>query len=314
MVFGLFRRSGRLNMAIQLEKPQGPYRFGETVRARIDLWVEGGPVKVREVEASLLYWQRYRQWKYLYSEEDEMGDEEEYWYEHWETRSRAFGRQRLLQGGTLPNGFRQRFTVAFSLPDQGEPPHKGEIAQAGWYFLVHADRPWGKDMQAQAEVPVVVPPPGLHTQPDFYGQASHPDVLEMSFHLPGLEFVEGDVVEGALLVRALQAVEGRGLRVALLAREFIPSNNPKTLLPTRETSPDFEAETKVGEVVRQGPLRLQPGETLRLPFRIEIPRLGRPTCTTGGNGWIRWFLTAALDRAWARDYRLTQELFVYNGR
>ena len=318
MPWGFFRRSAKVALEVQLDRPQGPYYPGEVVRARILVRNEGGTVKIRGAEARLFLWQRYRQWVFIETDRDTEEDptlfvDDEHWEPMWEEDVlHVAGRQPLPLPKRLPRGFQQVFQVAFRLPPQTAPGYQGTLAQGGWSLHVALDRPWAKDVRQSLLVPVVVPPPGVHTRTGLYGRISHPNVVAMQLELPGLEFVEGDTLTGSLLLKSHRPVEGREIRVVLEVREFIPSNSPAG--PMENARPDFRETIEAARVVLRPAAALRPGESLRLPFRLEIPRLWRPTSATGGDGWIRWFLQGVVDRPRARDYRVEQELFVYNGR
>lgn len=315
MLSKLFRRSGKVLFDVALDKPLGPYYAGDSVQAQVRVRTKGGGVKVRRVEARLVSWRRYRQWEYSdphdYEDDDDWDDE--FWRRTWEEEEHIMGRELLLPAQTLPEAFEEEFSVAFSLPQDVAPPHQGLLSQEGWRLEVIADRPWAPDQQVELEIPLVVPPPGHHTQPGKFGKATHSDEVEMHLALPGLEFVEGETIEGELVVQAFQPVKGRQVRVTLYVQEFIPRNKPDFYVE-RLDAPDFRENTVAASAVLQEQVSVPQGETLRLPFQLEIPRLQRPTCTTGGQGWIRWMLEGTVDRRLARDYRVKQEIFVYNGR
>ncbi len=316
MVFRLFRKKGRVRFAFTLDRPQGPYYPGDTLRAYLDVRVEGAPVKVRRLEARLFYWQRFRQWEFIHADEEgedvSLLQRDEYWQATWKEETVRLGRVQLPVPHRMPQGFAQRFELAFALPETLEPPHNGVLAQGGLYLWAFADRPWTGDDWVSVAVPLVLPPPGMYVEPRYYGKANEPETIDMALYLPGLEFVEGQNLEGRLRLRCHQPVEGRQLRVTLEVREFIPTNNPEFFLELNST-PDFRETHEAARVVLREPFRLQPGQELEIPFRLTIPQLGRPTCTTGGNGWIRWYLQGVIDRPRARDYRVEQEVYVFNG-
>jgi len=312
MVFGLFRGKIRMRLAWPRERT---YRPGDTIPLQVHVRMEGRP-KVRGLRVGLVFWQRFRYPDWDEKKEDGTPD----YYMTWKEREQWVVQAQLPLPDPLPKHFEKVYRGTLTIPLDVPPAHEGRICQARWRLKVVADRPLTFDDEHDAGLRLVVPPPGVQTQTRFYGQATHPQTVDMRWRLPGLEFVEGDTLEGELHLRAQQAIEGRRLRVTLAVREFIPLDS--TSMPGLEIDdwdediPEYlEARDIVAEAELAAPFRMQAGETRVVPFRLTVPRLNKPSCTACGEGGsITWMLHGLVDRPWKQDYRVEQEIFVYGGR
>ncbi len=312
MVFG-FLRGGKVHIRVEWPKDR-IYRPGDAIPARVHLRMEGRP-KVRGVRVGLVFWQRFRfpEW-----EEEDDGTIE--YYMDWKEQERWAVQSQLPLPDPLPKNFQKTFTGTITIPENVPPPHEGRICQGRWFVKAVVDRPLFPDDVYQSPLQLVVPPPGAFQQPDFYGQPTHPEAVEMRLHLPGLELVEGELLEGTLHLRARQEIKARSLRVTLDVEERIiyqPDLMPG--LTFEDGSDDIPEESRessrVADIELAAPFQMTPGEERSFPFRLQIPRMNKPTCQAcGEGGTIRWTLQGVVDRPWKQDFRVIQELFVYNGR
>ncbi len=311
MVFG-FLFGGKVD--IQVQWPQDRiYRPGDTIPAQVHLRMQGRP-RVRGVRVGLVFWQRfqYPDWE---EHDDGTGD----YVILWKEKERWVTQAQLPLPDPLPANFEKTYQGTITIPHDVPPPHQGRICQGRWYIKAVVDRPMLPDEEYRASLDLVVPPPGVLQNPDFYGQATHPDVVDMRFHLPGLEFVEGETLEGTLHLRSHETIEGRRVRIVLEVREFIDyrlrAMPGLTFEDQSHEVPEVEDLARVAEVDLARPFRMQAGEEKALPFRLQLPRLGKPTCEACGEGGsIRWTLRGFIDLAWRRDPGVVQEIYLYNGR
>ncbi len=310
-MFGLWG-GGRVTLQVEWEQER-VYRPGERVPVRVHLRTQGRP-KIRQVVVGLAFWQRFQ-----YPDWEEEEDGSLYYITIWEEREQWFGQSALPLPKPLPKDFQGTFTGEIVIPQDVPPPHEGRVCQGRWYLKAVADRPLRPDTIYQAPLQLVVPPPGLWPETGFYGRPSHPQRVEMQFHLPGLEFVEGEVVEGALHVRAHGPLQARRVQVVLEVQEFIPYRLDTmpglTFEDGSDRIPDMAHTERVEELTLNGALELKAVEQRVFPFRLTVPVLRKPTCLAcGPGGTIRWILRGMLERPWRRDFRVEQEVYVFNGR
>ena len=311
MVFG-FLRGGKIQVHVEWPQDQ-VYRPGDTIPVRVHLRLQGRP-RIREVRVGLVFWQRFQ-----YPEWEEHDDGSIDYITIWKEKESWVAQAHLPLPDPLPANFQKTYEGTLTLHPDVPPPHEGRICQARWYLKAVVDRPWRPDVTYQGALRLVVPPPGAFQNLDFYGQATHPEEVDMRFRLPGLEFVEGDILEGALHLKARQPIKGRSLRIVLSVREFIRYRGITmpglTFSDYEHEIPDMEYHARVADMTLAQPFQMQAGEERAFPFRIQLPRLGKPTCQAcGEGGTIRWTLQGLVDRPWKRDYRVEQEIYMYNGR
>ncbi len=300
MVFG-FLKPGRVTFRVEWDQNR-EYRPGDALPARIDVRMKGRP-KLRGIRIGLVFWQRFR-----YPEEWEEDDGTVDYRLVWKESERWVVQANLPLPSKLPPDFQQHFEGQLQIPEVLPPAHEGHICQARWYLKVVADRPLLPDEEYQAPVRLVVPPPGHYTKPGLYGEPSQPHLADVRLHLPGLEFVEGEVLEGEVVIRPREDLEVRGVQVLLRVHEHIPYDS------VFHNAPDAEFWETVYQADLAGPGTLRAGREQRYTFRIPLPH-GRPTCRhCGPEGRISWYLHARLDRRLRRDPTVTQEIYLYNGR
>ncbi len=300
MVFG-FLRPGRVSLEVAWDQNRA-YRPGDALPARVHVRMKGRP-KLRGIRIGLVFWQRFR-----YPEEWEEENGTMDYRLMWKESERWAVQADLPLPSKLPSDFQQTFEGQLRIPDVLPPAHEGRICQARWYLKVVADRPMLPDEEYRAPVRLVVPPPGRYAEPGVFGEPSQPHLADLRFHLPGLEFVEGEVLEGQVVIRPHEDLEVRGVQVLLRVHERIPYDS------VFDDAPDAEFWETVHQADLAGPGTLHAGREQRYAFRIPLPQ-GRPTCGhCGPGGRISWYLHARLDRALRRDPTVTQEIFLYNGR
>jgi len=289
MSLGLFKGSS-VNISLQVDRPADSYYPGDVVHAGITLEVEKS-MKVREVRAGLVFCERY-QWA--------DSDAEEGTTYHWSTDEVWASKEILVPEGTIPGNFRQTYSFDWTIPPDAPPPYDGKISQTRWLAKVTVDRKLKKDINEEVEFPVIVPPPGQATQPGEYGQVSHPDAVHMQMRLPGLEFVEGEAINGRLLIEPRKGFSVSEVRLELVREEYVPRDDGN-----RHTA----IEQKL-QLARKS--KFQTGVPAVYDFTLHIPDQGRPSRQTR-HSRADWSIRAALSRRLRKDFTVEQEIFVYNG-
>lgn len=289
MAFG-FLKGAKPDLSIDLDRPTGPFYPGDTVNATITIHSEG-KVKVRQAYAGLALWEKYK-----YKAEDAEGDSMTS-----TATSEVFVIKVALMGETeIPAGFNETYRLELPIPPDAVPPYNGEITQNRWLAKVILDRRMKRDFNAEAEIPLVVPPPGQSVQPGLYGTSSHPGEADMQIALPKLEWVEGERIEGRLLVSAQGKLKAREMRVELVRREHVPREEGST------------KDITVDKAQLGGKTELSPGQLAEVPFRLTIPQQGCPTRQTA-HSTVTWTLRGVLSRRLAKDLTVSQAILVYNG-
>ncbi|GAB4402342.1 MAG: hypothetical protein Kow00123_12590 [Anaerolineales bacterium] len=289
MVLG-FLKSEKANISVSVDKPGLPYYAGETIHATVALETET-EVKVRSVSVALVAWEKYQ-----YRERDNEGDISSV----WTTAEDALLTETLVDEGTIPARFRQTYRVDFRIPLDIAPPYTGKITQNRWLIKAVMNRPMKKDISAEVEIPIIVPPPET-SQSGTFGLCSHPDDVDIKFVLPRLDWVEGEQVEGLVRIAPRKGFGASGVRLELVRTEYVPRG-----LGNTHTVTEAKVDLAGGKDFR-------PGTATDLPFGVLIPKQGCPSRRTG-RSVVTWVLRASVNRRLAKDFTCQQEIWVHNGR
>jgi hypothetical protein len=289
-----FLKGGKVEVNIELDRPTEFYHPGDAIHASVTL--DGQKkMKVRQVKAELVHWERYR-----YDKTTTDMDDDDRTSTHSATAETIPVEEVLMEAGEIPAGSVQTYTLDWTIPDNAVPPYQGEITQSRWLVRVTLDRKLGLDTTAEVEVPLIVSPPGRDIQPGDYGSASHPGEADMRLWLPKLEWVEGETIEGKLLVRPQNDFKVSEVRIELQRKEHVPRDDGKT------------------HTVTEGKAQLAPktefraNEVVEYPFSFSIPAQACPTRETPHSS-VMWALTGTLNRSLRTDWTVGQQIIVYNG-
>ena len=280
----------KVQVHIELDRPQGPYYPGDVLHAVVTIQSRK-QVKVREVRAGLVFWERY-----AYETRDLDGDRST----SWATGELVVAKEVLVGEGTVPAGFNQSFRLTWQLPPDAVPPYTGKITRNRWLVKVTFDRKLKKDINEEVEIPLIVPPPGQWAEPGEYGEASHPDEADMALWLPRLEWVEGETVEGRLLVRPQKDFTVSEVRVELVRREHVPRDEGKT------------ERIVEGKARLAGKTAFRANQSYEFPFAFPLPTQGCPSRETPFST-AAWILKGILNRRLRKDFTVQAELLVCNG-
>ncbi len=296
MIFG----GEKVGIVLELDRPEGPYYPGDPVHLNIHLESEKD-LKVQELRASLIFWERYQ---YTTTHTTGYGkSRSRSTRTHWGTATRVLHKEKLLGEGTIPAGFHQTYSLDWSIPQDAAPPYAGRVIRSGWLIKVTLDRKLRKDINEELKVPVVVPPPGRWAEPGEYGEASHSEEADMALWLPRLEWVEGETIQGKVIVRARSGVSASGVRIELL-------RNERVTIRGHGRGGTF-SKTEFKDRIARG-VKLNAGEVREFPFSVPVPEIGCPSRDTSV-GTVRWSLKGILDRRLRRDFTVAQEIYVFNG-
>ncbi|MHB1319594.1 MAG: vacuolar protein sorting-associated family 26 protein, partial [Anaerolineae bacterium] len=174
---------------IELDRPAGPYYAGDVVHATITLQNEK-ELTVRGASAYLMMREEYQ-----YVRRDAKG----HTFRHTDTDESLHSSENLESEGTIPAGLHS-YSASLRIPEDAVPGFAGKITKNAWLVKAKFDCPKAFDPEAQVEVPLVVPPPGQKAEPGEHGQ-ERSEEGDLRLWLPRLEWVEGETLEGKVLVR-----------------------------------------------------------------------------------------------------------------
>jgi hypothetical protein len=284
-----FLGGGGAEIVIELDRPRGPYYPGEVIHAAVTLESEK-ETKISGFRVGLLAWE-------LSISEDSDGQTS-----RRKTVDEMVVGETLIDEMMLSAGFRGAYQVDLQIPGDAFPPYASSSLRSGWLVKATVDRGFRKDMTAEVDLPLVVPPTGEHAQSGEVGEASDPETVDMRLWLPSLEWVEGETIEGRLLIQPRKSFDVGEVRVHLKREEKVHVPRYKS------SSTDW-----IDRVVLAGKTRFQPGQEADLSFSFPIPVMGRPTRRTESTTVI-YTLQAALSRRLRKDYTVGTEIWLYNGR
>lgn len=289
---GLF--GGKLpELSIQLERADGVYCPGETVRASVTVAAEDG-AKFKEILAGLLFEEKYQ---IIERHHDSDGDV--HYRSIWNTDEQWAVREQLASNG-LPKSFRQTYNYEWRLPDNPQPSCQAKILFARWLVKATVDRTLARDVNAEAPLYVVVPAPAGGPQGvESVDENTAPDAVSMRFQLPRLEYVQGETIAGRVIIEPRQDLNPRAVNISLLRHEVVPGGDRTNI-------------ENVFEAQQQHNVQLRAGQPLALDFAFVAPPKWCPSYVSG-NATVAWRVNATLDLPWKRDIHAWQTVRVFNG-
>jgi hypothetical protein len=292
MPFGLFEKGA--DVTLTLDRPQGPYYPGDVVHATVSLQVDK-PVKVREVRVVLIAKQSYK----AQVKQEDTTTKETRIVDSMVNEEKEIDKQIPIREGTLNAG--QTVTADLRIPADAVAPYHSDYIETHWLVKVTVDRPMAGDSNAEIELPLIVPAPGLYAKQGEFGNGTGLDVAALRFNLPKLEFVQGETLSGELIIEPRQDFEAREIRLELLHQEHISAGDQAR-----------DVETSDQKVQLAGTTPLTHDKAVRYDFSFAVAPKGQPTAVAP-KGTSRWILKATVDRPWASDAEVTQEVYIYSG-
>jgi len=279
----------KTSVQIDLDRPAGPYYPGGPVQATITLQNEK-ELTVRRATAWLVLREEYK-----YVRRSAKGHVTRY----TETEELRYDQAGLVEEGVIPAGT-HTYPVSLRLPDDAIPSYSGKITKNNWLVKAKFDCPKAFDPEAEAEVPLIVPPPGRNVAPVEVGEAQRCEEAELRLWLPRLEWVEGETIEGKLLVQPRENFSVNEVRLELTRTEYVP-----------RASGDTESHAE-GKVKLADKVEFWPANPVEYRFALPVPRQGMPTRSTQFST-VTWSLTATLARRLRKDSAIGAQIEVYNG-
>ncbi len=301
MLDKIAKRSRKPEIHAELDRPQGPYYPGDLVRVTVTVSSEKSSV-LPDVHAQMVG-------------PDHLGPS-----------------TLVVQGKDVPADFNASYEAQFVLPLYPVPPSKDHLF-CSWRVLLD----YG---ELELPVPLVVPPPGMWVDSaeweheDRHGVTLHDpekwfDALTsfkpeapVRLWLPRLEWIEGETVEGKLMVRPKKDLTLKHLELSLVRDRrwtefggFRLMDNWKG--PFESEKVEWDSEKDDSTTLLDHPVVFQAGKATEFPFSLHLARRGWPTLQMDEfdrreRGTTRIFVTGKADRS--RDnIRLTRSIYVYNG-
>jgi len=144
----------KTNVQIDLNQPTGPYYPGDLVQAVVTLQNDKDLV-VRGASAWLLMREEYK-----YKRPGRKGHTET----HSETEESVYASVELAGEGGIPAG-QHAYPVNLPIPADAAAPYAGKITRNAWLVKCKFDCPKAFDPEAEIEMRLVVPAPGLKIEP-----------------------------------------------------------------------------------------------------------------------------------------------------
>lgn len=283
-----FLKGNGASIDIQLDRPEGPYHPGDIVHADITLQCEK-EMKARQFRAGLLAWEEFVQ-------EDSEGDKTTR-----STLNEYVEEAVLVKDETLQAGYSRSFQMDWRIPTDAFPPYFSELIRSGYQVVATLDLGSKRDIRQQVAVRLVVPPPGKEIYEREYGESSHPKNVHMQLWLPRLEWVEGETIEGKLLIDPKDKTNATGVRIQINRDQRIHAPRHKI----------NHADT-IGRENLYDKIRFEPGRSHEFPFNITIPEAGSPTRQTESTT-VTYKLEGIISRRLRKDYKVNTEIYIHNG-
>jgi sporulation-control protein spo0M len=308
---------GPVGFEIELERPDGPYYPGDIINGTLILSSEKN-VNLRRLSLGLALWEHYC----IPFGTDDAGNTQyrEADYEDFVVQ------ETILTDGRLPAGIPQHYQFRLSIPRGISPAYAQDInkltaknfpadnrlaemflayaatqrhLQHSWLVKIILERQGKVDLHHQINLPLVVPPPAKQIKAGKYGESSHPEQVRMSIYLPRLEWLEGERLQGKLLVRPHTDMQIRQVRLELVKKEQIQLDGYRS------------EETEVVETILLADnVTYEPNQETAHPFEIALPCLGMPTLCMK-HATVTWILKGVLDRRLKKDCAVEVKIFVY---
>ncbi|MGY1703297.1 hypothetical protein ACI79C_01890 [Geodermatophilus sp. SYSU D00697] len=217
-------------------------------------------------------------------------------------RSAVLGRADLDPVGPLVAGQHLVRSVTLAVP-AGEATVDGYLVQQEYGVRARLQVHHGRDVEASTAVVVT-----SRAADRSWVTGTAAVVDEAGVAALGLEEVSsrrlsgGVPVSGTVTVTPRRAAHARGVRVELVLAEQVPARLPE--MPLEE---DRTRTTVVATVALAGPVDLEPGAVLRLPFTIRAPLPLPAPSMSAPEFTLRWLLRAVLDRPRRPDPTSTVE-------
>ncbi|MEM7031634.1 MAG: sporulation protein [Chloroflexota bacterium] len=291
MLGKLFNRANA-TLTLQLDSGTGIYTPGDQVQVQITARTEKD-LSVREGRVIFRYEERYAVKKEEYDSHDEEWETTTSWHMHdYIVADHIFLADQILSGGT-----EKTFTVTFTVPTTAHPSYEGSIIKTSWTVKATLDRERAFDVNEEIALNIG-PTRTEKTMTVQLGESSHPDACRLSLWMPNQNWVQGETIEGKLLLHPKDDFSVRQIRLELLGEEEVP-----------EEEGNWD-EHIVHTIQILGETDFQPDSYQEIPFQFTLPTTTPITFQTR-RCEVASLLRAVLDRPMATDYTVSANINVY---
>ena len=289
---GFLDRFGK-RAEMQVGVDRAACRPGETVTATITVHAKRD-FEIEEGRAELVYENEYRYRTRVHTSKGGSSTQT-----RTDTQKIVHATQQFHEGGSLPSGTSNQYTVSFRLPEDAIPTCDGEITKVRWRVeaILGVERSLDPDQHA---------PFAVLSARDLYADLAQraPDVdnhgdCELDLRLQGGRHVRpGDTLRGTLVVAPHEELDPKEIRIELVRHEHVPRDQGNT-------------ESKVeAKAVLGGGSALTARIPREFPFELVVPE-GASPCVQTDNSTLRWLLRGVVARRMRSDYNISVDLNVY---
>lgn len=295
-----FLKPNKVNLAVTLDRPLADYYPGDTVQATVSVQAQKD-LPIQEARVALLCSERL-QVRSEENEKDSSGANQTTINTAWQTINEEFAQETLAGAGTIAGGQPLTYQFTARIPPDARPSWQGGgIVERTWLVKATLDRRLATDVNAEAPLVVAAVAPGLLASAGAYGRSNNQGDVQLSFALPGKEYVTGDTISGQLQIDPIKDSDINEVRVELVRVESVPEEAGNTYNDSTVTR-------------LAGKTSLQRGKSVQIPFSITIAA-PRPTSGRTARCSVTWLLRGILSRGLLRsDYVIEEELSVYSAR
>jgi hypothetical protein len=293
-----FLKGGKVDLKVTLDRSPAVYYPGESICAAISLNSEK-ELKIKEGRVVLFCRDKF-EYTTTTQSTDSDGSTSTSTSKIWKSEDYEQARDLFILGETtISKGSAQTFDFTAQLSEFFPPTYRGKIITVQWLVKATLDRKLAGDINAETEAIILIAPAGERA-PVQLGQSNEPGEADFGFELPGEEWVSGETISGNLVIRPQKSFEATEVRLELVQSEYV----------------SYDEGNKYENVVKiklAGKTSLNAGETLRLPFQVQLPQACAPSWSTE-NWSVTWKLKGVLARFLRKDTFGEAVIKVYSSR
>lgn len=282
---------------MSLDRLQASYFPGETVQVTVHVESDK-ELKIQEGRVALICREEF-QYRTTERYRDSQGRSSTRTVEHWMRSEQELFRQVFLGDGSLAPMTVQTFQFAASLPMNALPSLVGNIVKVSWFVKATLDRKMTSDINSEVVVNVLSAMP-VETNPGSFGQSTEPGEVALSFELPELDYLPGQMISGSLLVAPQNKFDASEVRVELEQLELVSHEQ------------GHRKGNKI-QVKLTGKTGFQPGNLVRIPFQVQVPNPCLVSAATN-YWWVGFKLRGVLARSLRKDTAVEVEVRIYSAR
>ncbi len=291
-----FLKGDQAQFTVQLDRTTEPYFPGDTVHATVTLKGQK-EVRVQEGRVGLVYREKYQERVREYDSEDH----------HWETNTNTstndqeFSKEIVMQQGVVPGNTEKTWTFDWVIPPDAPATYKGKIIEGKWLVKATLDRKLAKDINTEQEILVLSRQNANAMTDGGMPAVADAESRQVSLSIPKTDWLEGEKIEGKVVINPQSNFDVSEVRVELLRVENVPAHEGNT------------ANNSIVKNKLAGGTKFQQGTPAEFPFSVEIPKNSTPTVRTL-HGTAHWIVRGTLSRRLRPDVNGDLPIQVYSSR